>query len=345
MPPKKDDKEESTCGKCSKHVRDGIQCEICNIWWHPSCAGMSGELCESLGTNLQLHWYCIKCNPGVGKMISEVRKIQDRLDAIEECFRKNQNGTLKEQSESALKLANMENELSHIRQGMSDQHKELEDMKITLSEIQNRPTLEELKDDEDWPLLSGRKFSEIAALEVEKKLDTVSKDLQYVTQTLSETKKDVAEEKDKEDRKNNIILYNVPEQVTGTIDEKSKLDKLFLLEFMTALHTGIDEEDIKKVVRLGKKSDTGKPRPILLQFGGRLAKTLLMDSLFRLKSIGCKFKDITVSHDMTKKEREECKKLVDEAKEKERLDMSGEWLYRVRGLPGQMRIISIKKKN
>jgi len=39
----------------------------------------------------------------------------------------------------------------------------------------------------------------------EKKLDTVSEDLHYVTQTLSEAKKDVAEEKDKEDRKNNII--------------------------------------------------------------------------------------------------------------------------------------------
>ena len=50
-------------------------------------------------------------------------------------------------------------------------------MKMTLNEIQRRPTLEELKLDEDWPFLSGKKFSEIAALEVKKKLDTVSKDL------------------------------------------------------------------------------------------------------------------------------------------------------------------------
>jgi len=46
-----------------------------------------------------------------------------------------------------------------------------------------------MKLDDDWPLLSGKKFSEIAALEVEKKLDTVSKDLHYVTQTLTKTKK------------------------------------------------------------------------------------------------------------------------------------------------------------
>jgi len=68
MPPKKEDGEESPCGK---NVREGIQCEICNTWWHPLCAGMSGELCDSLGANLQLHWYCSKCNPGVGKLIKK----------------------------------------------------------------------------------------------------------------------------------------------------------------------------------------------------------------------------------------------------------------------------------
>ena len=83
-----DDKEENPCGKCCRNVREGIQCEICNAWWHPSCAGMSGELCESLGANNQLHWYCSKCNPGVGKFIQEVRQIQDRLEAIEECLKK-----------------------------------------------------------------------------------------------------------------------------------------------------------------------------------------------------------------------------------------------------------------
>ena len=98
------------------------------------------------------------------------------------------------------------------------------------------------------------------------------------------------------------------------------------------------------MIRLGRKGDNGKPRPLLVQLGSRLAKNLIMDSLFRLKSIDAKFKGITVSHDMTKNERDECRKLVDEAKQKENQDESGEWIYRVRGLPGQMRIISIKKK-
>jgi hypothetical protein len=37
----------------------------------------------------------------------------------------------------------------------------------------------------------------------------------------------------------------IPEQVTGTVEEKLKLDKLFILELLNALHTGVDEKDIK----------------------------------------------------------------------------------------------------
>jgi len=55
------------------------------------------------------------------------------------------------------------------------------------------------------------------------------------------------------------------------------------------------------------------------------------------------FKRITMSHDMTKNEIDGCKKLVDEAKQKEIQDVSGELIYRVRGPPVQMRIISIQK--
>ena len=61
-----------------------------------------------------------------------------------------------------------------------------------------------------------------------------------------------------------------------------------------------------------------------------------MDSLYKLKKIEAKFKKCTISHDMTKKDREECKSLVSEAKEKKRLDTSGEWMYQVRGLPSQV---------
>jgi len=60
-----------------------------------------------------------------------------------------------------------------------------------------------------------------------------------------------------------------------------------------------------------------------------------------LKSLDARFKGINVAHDMTIKERDECKKLVAEAKVKSK--QSGDLIYRVRGSPGHWTMITIRK--
>jgi len=63
-----------------------------------------------------------------------------------------------------------------------------------------------------------------------------------------------------------------------------------------------------------------------------------------LKNAPLKFKNVVVAHNMTVKERKECKHFVDEAKQKADLDTSGEFLYWVRGHPGNMKIIKIENE-
>ena len=53
-------------------------------------------------------------------------------------------------------------------------------------------------------------------------------------------------------------------------------------------------------------------------------------------------KGIVINHDMTQNEREDYKKLAVEAKSQADQDTSGEYMYRVRGRPGQMRVERIK---
>jgi len=48
---------------------------------------------------------------------------------------------------------------------------------------------------------------------------------------------------------------------------------------------------------------------------------------------------------MTKSEREECKRLVNDAKAMSEQDSLGEFLYRVRGNPGQMQTVKVKVRN
>jgi len=46
-----------------------------------------------------------------------------------------------------------------------------------------------------------------------------------------------------------------------------------------------------------------------------MAKNLLMGSVFKLRHVDAKFRQVVVAHDMTHKERQECKELVDQSKE------------------------------
>jgi len=57
-----------------------------------------------------------------------------------------------------------------------------------------------------------------------------------------------------------------------------------------------------------------RPRPILVQFANRHIKNLIMESLYKIKSLAMKFKNIVVAHDLTKKQKLECKELVAQAK-------------------------------
>ena len=104
------------------------------------------------------------------------------------------------------------------------------------------------------------------------------------------------------------------------------------------------EKEIVKLFRMGqRKDDTHKPRPLLVQLNSKMTKNLLMKSLYNLKNSA--FEDLVISHDMTLSERDQWRNLVKEAKDKETAYMSGEWIYRVRGLPGQMKVLRWRKQS
>ena len=99
------------------------------------------------------------------------------------------------------------------------------------------------------------------------------------------------------------------------------------------------------VIRLGKHNPTAtNPRPLLVKLADRTSKNLLMKNLYKIKSINVEFQNFIIAHDMTKNEREQCRALVAEAKQKTEQE-SGEWRYVVRGSPGMMKIVKLRKRN
>ena len=65
-----------------------------------------------------------------------------------------------------------------------------------------------------------------------------------VKRSIQESTEKAEEQRDKESRRNNIILYNVPESAELRAEERNKADIAFCLQlFNNCLNTGMDEED------------------------------------------------------------------------------------------------------
>ena len=184
-------------------------------------------------------------------------------------------------------------------------------------------------------------FSEVVAKHVDSKFVEVSEDLSKVKVVLGETKKMAEEEKNKESRSHNIIIYRA-EETSGTRDERQSYDKAFCLDLFKKLDVDVKNENVKSVFRIGKIEGSHNPRPILVQFRERIYKNQVIESLSKLKLAEEKFKKLSITHDMTPEERTECKKLVEEAKKKQS-EEQGEYFWRVRGSPGQMKLIRLQK--
>ena len=165
-------------------------------------------------------------------------------------------------------------------------------------------------------------WTHIVEKQVSSALESVNDNINEVQYNLSVTRAEAQEQREKENRRNNVVLYNTPESNGARADDRNKEDAAFCLQLLSSLQVGVSEEDLICVFRLGKRSDSSDqarpwPRLVMVHFGSYSIKNLVMESLFKLKHAEQKFKGITVTLDMTQKERDECKNLVEEAKQKE----------------------------
>jgi len=97
---------------------------------------------------------------------------------------------------------------------------------------------------------------------VDESLNRAVDNIQEIRSSVQETRTQVAEERDKERRRNNIVLYKVPESNAVRAEERHKADIDFcLLLFNNCLNVGITEDDLLHVFRLGRRGDTNAPRP------------------------------------------------------------------------------------
>ena len=61
---------------------------------------------------------------------------------------------------------------------------------------------------------------------------------------LSETRAEELEQREKENRRNNVDLYNIPESIGARAEDRNKEDAAFCLQLFSSLKVGVSEEDL-----------------------------------------------------------------------------------------------------
>jgi hypothetical protein len=134
------------CGTCNKNVDDeGVQCDICDLWFHLKCGKVSKKIFEALKQNDEkLKWFCGQCNKFFPKMIKIIEMnnaLKEEMNKMkEELKHKNEKDTqeinnLKEEIERLKTKTNEKEAKNYNGTNISDAIGELEDRNARKSNV------------------------------------------------------------------------------------------------------------------------------------------------------------------------------------------------------------------
>ena len=139
------------------------------------------------------------------------------------------------------------------------------------------------------------------------------------------------EQKEKEEKMNNVILFGLPESAQmedgkdNKIEDHKKVSEAFL-HIDKDMYPGMVDQNQIEVTRIGRKKndDESKPRPVKVKFLRNGMRDSLLKNARNLKNY--KIPKLGISHDKTRKELEEDRKLRTELKEKREADTKTEYV-------------------
>ena len=119
----------------------------------------------------------------------------------------------------------------------------------------------------------------------------------------------IEEQKEREEKKNNVIIFNIPESTTEDTNDALKEDIKMVKEVLAEVHPSIQNVQIDEnnTKRLGyKKKD--HTRPIKIQFQENTTKGQIFRNSAKLRGHE-KFSKVNISSDKTRRELQADKKL------------------------------------
>lgn len=176
-----------------------------------------------------------------------------------------------------------------------------------------------------------KSYADVAASESSKRVDKVEMTT-VVVDEINERKK----------RENNIVIFGLQESESDEKKERGEHDLRQIKEMFEDSKVQLEGDAIKNCKRLGRYDSKKPSRPLLATLEHTNQKITLFKNFHYAKQ-NQKYENVSVSNDLTQTEREKEKKLWSEAKRQQSSDVSGDYMYKVRGPPWARRIVKIKK--
>ncbi len=298
--------DNSSCGRCRNPVQQtdqALECETCHQIFHTQCENVN-----------KTQYNCIAASAkGKGKAKSRVHWYCNTCDIVTNDWMRSMSTLHANQQVLQEKVKKLEEKL----EGKADQN-DVKNIENKVDILERKVSSIQEKTQNAQPSTSGSSSQENAS--------------------------DVIKEiKQQEDRKRNMIFFNVPESKSSDVNDRIKHDKEEVKELSRICQATIKKDDMVRAKRLGKKPTTGMPRPLLIEVSSEDKKTALFRNLNKLQRAPEKYKSVSVQNDLTPKQRDQEKILREQAKKKEE-DASGEAKFRVRGPPWDRKIIRVEMK-
>jgi hypothetical protein len=288
--------DKGKCGNCSKEVlKEGIECEVCDRWFHCKCEGVSAGTYRALEQDKSLHWYCSGCSSGVVSMWKKIQEGYDKMEAEIVKIKEELEG-LKAQN---VKVGQLEVEIGKGRTGLMNLEVRVSKLESDKKKGEQQKTQEVLKEVDDLK----QTFTQIVNEQQEernKEMKEKDKEIQHK----------MFEVMEREKRKNNLVFMGIKESTEK--EEKEFMDKI--MEILVE-EVVISYDIIGRVGRkgAGDRDVIDKPRPLRICINDVGHKRLVLSRGKNLK--GSEFKQVFVAPDLTRMQQEEDKKLREKLKE------------------------------
>lgn len=326
-----------TCKVCAKefsHPDDEIlECELCHDHKCASCVGLTSDQYKTMARD-DVFWYCSDICKNSQLKWNTLRNlsIMPKIDAIESSV-KCIEGKLDQ-----LKVQDKETEAPLFEAAVQRLEIKLDQVKPSDEDGIEWPlpgaTVEASKNeekrgdetDDSWAKVTGKKRVPI---------------IKCIKDAISESAK---ENKLKDDNARNFVVFRASEPNGNSRKKKIEADETFVKELCEEIDAG--EIVIEEVRRLGKEEE-GKTRPLLVRTKDVDQKSSVMRKLPNLANASSRFSSVSICHDLTSEQREERRKMVDEAKAKTAEEGSSGYEYRVRNTLGphwDAKIVKLKVK-